>query len=99
MATRSTFPSFGNNHINLLPDLMGPGETMKIEKGKIYELADGWGNLRVTGLKQEYESFDPHVMENKYVELVNLSYDGATPFKMKLGMFRELCVECKGYGV
>lgn len=72
---------------------------MKIEQGKIYELTDGWGNLRVTGMFRRYEQFHPHKKGYLFVKVLNVDRADATPFNMKLSTFDKKVKKCHGYSV
>lgn len=75
---------------------------MKLERGHIYEVGDGWKYLRILSCLQEYESFNPDIVENQYVRVIKVSdenIDIPRPFRMKREMFEELAIEDHGFHV
>lgn len=72
---------------------------MKIEIGKIYELSDGWGPVRVIGMRREYHQFNPHKPGDLQVKLLNMELEEPTPFLMKLKDFEKKIKKCHGYSL
>lgn len=69
---------------------------MEFKRGYIYTLDDGWGDVRLLEMFQEYESFNPEKPGDKYVKLRKVDTEN-TPFRMKLEMFKSLVDEVKRY--
>lgn len=75
---------------------------MKLERGHIYEVGDGWKYLRVLSCFQEYESFNPDIVEDQYVRVIKVeddNIDSPSPFRMKREMFEDLVIEDHGHHV
>jgi len=74
--------------------------SMKLERGHIYEVGDGWKFLRILSCVQEYESFNPDIVENQYVKLIKVGDEAVKnpqPFRMERELFEELVIEDHGY--
>lgn len=75
---------------------------MKLERGHIYEVGDGWKYLRILSCFQEYESFNPDIVEDQYVRVIKVgddNIDTPRPFRMKREDFVELAIEDHGFHV
>jgi hypothetical protein len=75
---------------------------MKLERGHIYEVGDGWKYLRILSCFQEYESFNPDIVEAQYVQLIKVgdeNIETPRPFRMKREMFEELVIEDHGFHI